>query len=63
MSRLLSFKMILHTFYRRFHLSEAASLPNVHLSGPDGDLQTQEPPLLQLKGYSDQLPDILRGHV
>lgn len=44
-------------------MSEAASLPNLHLSGPDGDLQTQEPALLQLKGHSDKLPDILRGHV
>lgn len=44
-------------------MSEAASLPDLHLSGPDGDLQTQEPALLQLKGHSDKLPDVLRGHV
>ena len=42
---------------------EAASVPSVHLIGPDGDLQTQEPALLQLKGHRDQLPDVLRGHV
>lgn len=38
-------------------------MPSIHLTGPDGDFQTQEPALLQLKGHPDHLPDVLRGHV
>lgn len=42
---------------------EAASMPSIYLTGPDGDLQTQEPALLQLQGHADHVPDVLRGHV
>lgn len=44
-------------------LLEATSIPRVHLSGPDGHFQTQEPAILQLQGHPDHLPDLLRGHV